>query len=199
MKPKDQRTPNLLLRHQRLVRGWSLQRVVNEICALAEPDGRIPGVSAAMVSCWEMGKKKPSPFYQERLCLIYGLAADQLGFMEVLAMPQTKLPGRISALAPASETAHQVMPIPFTCVVPREQIQAIDLLIDNAHHRSDEQLGAWLTLGAHHLSMLLDAGWSPANVLDAVRVVLQGVQGLPAITRRKLLQFSGAASIIGIT
>src|SRR5712692_6891875 len=83
MKPKDQRTPNLLLRRQRLLRGWSLQRVVDEICALSEPDGSIPGVSAAMVSCWEMGKKKPSPFYQERLCMIYGLAADQLGLMDV--------------------------------------------------------------------------------------------------------------------
>ena len=82
MKPREQCIPNLLLRRQRLLRGWSLQRVADEICALAVSDGRMPGVSAAMVSCWEMGKKKPSPFYQERLCLIYGLAADQLGLMD---------------------------------------------------------------------------------------------------------------------
>ena len=34
--------------------------------------------------------------------------------------------------------------------------------------------------------------------LNAVRVVLEGVQGLPAITRRKLLQLSGATSVISI-
>lgn len=210
MKPKDQRTPNLLLRRQRLLRGWSLQRVVDEICALSGPDGRIPGVSAAMVSCWEMGKKKPSPFYQERLCMIYGLAADQLGFMDAAVLSNPNQSSGIAALAQSNHIYHHVlssepvpsvtktMTVPFTSVVPREQIQAIDLLTDGAHHTLDDQLGAWLTLGANHLSTLLDAGWSSEQALGAVRVVLQGVQGLPAITRRKLLQLSGAASIIGI-
>ncbi|HEU0001981.1 MAG TPA: hypothetical protein VFQ36_13860, partial [Ktedonobacteraceae bacterium] len=211
MKPGDQRKPNVLLRHQRLVRGWSLQRVVDEICALSQPEGRIPGVSAAMVSCWEMGKKKPSPFYQERLCLIYGLTADQLGFMDAPVLPLPKLLSEIVRPFPVSDTLQhasltqtaasvaKVMPIPFTGVVPRQQIQAIDLLTGETQHTPDEQLGAWLTLGANHLSMLLDAGWSPDNVLDSVRVVLQGVQGLPAVSRRKLVQLSGVASISGIT
>ena len=211
MKPKDQRTPNVLLRHQRLVRGWSLQRVVNEICALSEPDGRLPGVSAAMVSCWEMGKKKPSPFYQERLCLIYGLTADQLGFMDAPVLPPSKLLGEIvrpfsvsdplqhASLTQTAASVAKVIPVPVTSLVPREHIQAIDLLIGETSYPPDEQLGAWLTLGANHLSMLLNAGWSSDNVLDAVRVVLQSVQGLPAMTRRKLVQLSGAASISGIT
>ncbi len=211
MKPKVQRVPNLLLRRQRLLHGWSLQRVVDEICALSAPDGRIPGVSAAMVSCWEMGKKKPSPFYQERMCLIYGLAADQLGFMDAPVLSNPNQSSGVSALARSSTTGQQVilsqpmppvtkaMTMPFTSVVPREQIQAIDVLTGGTQHTPDEQLGAWLTLGANHLSILLDTGWSSEQLLDAVRVVLQGVQGLPAMTRRKLLQLSGAASIIGIT
>ena len=118
MKPRDQRTPNLLLRHQRLVRGWSLQRVVDEICALSQPEGRIPGVSAAMVSCWEMGKKKPSPFYQERLCLIYGLTADQLGFMDA---PESTLSGQINQNT-SRRSFIQTMSIVSTGVIVAPQI-----------------------------------------------------------------------------
>lgn len=205
MKPKEQRIPNLLLRRQRLLRGWSLQRVADEICALAVSDGRMPGVSVAMVSCWEMGKKKPSPFYQERLCLIYGLTADQLGFMDAAIVPSSEQPDKLASLAQlytdiplelsskplSSET--KAIALPFTNLFPQEQRQALDLLIGETLRSPDEQLGAWLTLGANHLSILLDAGWSCEQVLDAVRVVLQGVQGLPAISRRKLLELGAFA------
>lgn len=118
MRSRDQRTPNLLLRHQRLLRGWSLQRVVNEICALPEHDRRIPGVSAAMISCWEMGKKKPSPFYQERLCLIYGLAADQLGFMDA---PESMSSGQINQNT-SRRSFIQTMSIVSTGVIVAPQI-----------------------------------------------------------------------------
>ncbi|HZS76499.1 MAG TPA: helix-turn-helix transcriptional regulator [Ktedonobacteraceae bacterium] len=82
MKNTGQRKPNHLLRQQRLLPGWSLQRVVEELCALCASEERLPGVNAAMVSNWETGVKKPSPFYQERLCKLYHLSADQLGFIE---------------------------------------------------------------------------------------------------------------------
>lgn len=82
LKPGEQRKPNLLLREQRLLRGWSLQRVVEELCALSSADNRLPGVNAPMVSNWETGTKKPSPFYRERLCKLYNMSADQLGFMD---------------------------------------------------------------------------------------------------------------------
>jgi transcriptional regulator with XRE-family HTH domain len=83
MKSKEQRKPNSLLREQRLLRGWSLQRVVDELCALSSAcDERLPGVNAIMISNWETGTKKPSPFYRERLCKLYNMTADQLGFMD---------------------------------------------------------------------------------------------------------------------
>ncbi|HVB72240.1 MAG TPA: helix-turn-helix transcriptional regulator [Ktedonobacteraceae bacterium] len=64
MKSREQRKPNPLLREQRLLRGWSLQRVVEELCALSlDSDERLPGVNMPMVSNWETGTKKPSPFY----------------------------------------------------------------------------------------------------------------------------------------
>ena len=83
LKSKEQRKPNPSLREQRLLRGWSLQRVVEELCVLSSAsDERLPGVNAPMVSNWETGTKKPSPFYQERLCKLYNMTADQLGFMD---------------------------------------------------------------------------------------------------------------------
>lgn len=88
LKSGEQRKPNLLLREQRLLRGWSLQRVVEELCALSSVDDRLPGVNAPMVSNWETGTKKPSPFYQERLCKLYNMSADQLGFMDSTATSQ---------------------------------------------------------------------------------------------------------------
>ncbi len=77
MEPK-QRRPNLLLRQARLQRGWSLQRVVDGLDLL---DGGPFGVDRVMVNRWERGVKAPSPFYQERLCQLFGFSADQLGFI----------------------------------------------------------------------------------------------------------------------
>lgn len=48
---------------------------------LCAEEKRVPGVTADMVSKWEHRKKKPSPFYQEKLCRLYGLSAIQLGFV----------------------------------------------------------------------------------------------------------------------
>lgn len=209
MKPKEQRIPNLLLRRQRLLRGWSLQRVADEICTLPDSEGRVPGINLAMVSCWEMGKKKPSPFYQERLCLIYGLAADKLGFMDGLVVSHPHQASGVAVLSQSTTSSHHVLssdPVPsvtqamigsFTSVLSQEQIQTIDWLAEDTQHTLDNQLGAWLTLSANHLSMLLDAGLSAENVLNAMRIVLQCVQELPDVTRRKLLQLSGTAPIIG--
>jgi tetratricopeptide (TPR) repeat protein len=71
--------PNDALRYQRLLRGWSLQRVADEICAIAvRQNGRRPGVNADMVGEWERGVKRPSPYYREKLCLLYGTTANQL-------------------------------------------------------------------------------------------------------------------------
>jgi hypothetical protein len=80
--------PNDALRYQRRIRGWSLQRVADGIAALCiERSGRRPGVNGDMVGEWERGVKRPSPFYQEMLCLLYGCTADKLLF-DTPAMPE---------------------------------------------------------------------------------------------------------------
>jgi tetratricopeptide (TPR) repeat protein/transcriptional regulator with XRE-family HTH domain len=205
LKPGEQRKPNLLLREQRLLRGWSLQRVVEELCALSSVDNRLPGVNAPMVSNWETGTKKPSPFYRERLCKLYNMTADQLGFMDSAvfhpepsigtAPDSTANNGHYDArLIHSILPAGNSKPAPSTRVIPYEQIKAVGLLNDGTEHTHEEQLSAWLALGANHLSMLLDAGWSPEKVLDSVRVVLQGMQGLPGISRRELLEIRAGAT-----
>ncbi len=76
--------PNDNLRYQRLLRGWSLRRVATEIKALCRAlDNKEPGCNADMVGEWERGVKKPSPYYQEKLCRIYEATAEELGFVVV--------------------------------------------------------------------------------------------------------------------
>jgi len=72
---------NSLLRSQRQLRGWSLQHVVDQVCKLCEDEERIPGLTADMVGKWERGEKKPSPYYQTKLCELYQTSADRLGFV----------------------------------------------------------------------------------------------------------------------
>ncbi len=208
MKSKEQRKPNTMLREQRLLRGWSQQRVVEELCTLSSvfSDQRLPGVNTVMVCDWETGTKKPSPFYRERLCKLYNMTADQLGFMDAPALPHPNQSARAAHVSAASNGYCHALPIqpalpmatPSIHVKPQEQIKAIDLLSDATEHTPDEQLSAWLTLGANHLSLLLDAGWSSEQVLDSVQVVLQSVQGLPGVSRRKLLELGASALVNGI-
>jgi transcriptional regulator with XRE-family HTH domain len=72
-----ERTPNLLLRRQRELRGWSQGQVAKELQAL------FPGiaVTARHVARWESGKRRPGPYYREKLCTLFQTTADKLGFI----------------------------------------------------------------------------------------------------------------------
>ena len=65
-----QRKPNNILRHERQLRGWSQQKVAE----LVE-------TSEDVVSRWERGERKPIPFFQEKLCALFGKTAEELGFL----------------------------------------------------------------------------------------------------------------------
>src|ERR1051326_3447864 len=86
------------------------------------------------------------------------------------------------------------MPAPYISVIPLEQIKAVDVLSDETEHTHEEQLSAWLALGANYLSILLDVGESTEQVMDAARVVLYGVQGLPGIRRHELLEMGAGVA-----
>src|SRR5690242_3589382 len=66
-----EKKPNPLLRRERQLRGWSQQKVAELV-----------GTSEDVVSRWERGERKPSPFFQEKLCVLYGKSAEELGFIE---------------------------------------------------------------------------------------------------------------------
>lgn len=62
---------NTVLRRERQLRGWSQQKVAELV-----------GTSEDVVSRWERGERKPSPFYQEKLCVLYQRSAEELGFIQ---------------------------------------------------------------------------------------------------------------------
>ncbi len=61
---------NTALYTQRKLRGWSQAKLAELI-----------GASEEMISKWERGKKRTSPFYQEKLCDLFGMDAEELGFL----------------------------------------------------------------------------------------------------------------------
>lgn len=74
--------PNELLRQQRILRGWSLVRVADELRALCERDYQTVAVNSSMIWKWEQGKHTPSSLYQDAFCRLYRLTADKLGFID---------------------------------------------------------------------------------------------------------------------
>lgn len=67
-KPKR---PNKQLHYQRELRGWSQARVAEKI-----------GTTVKRVSMWECGDSVPDRYYQEQLCELFGMNAEELGFLE---------------------------------------------------------------------------------------------------------------------
>ncbi len=62
--------PNLRLKHERELRGWSQAKVAEEIDS-----------SEKNVSRWERGVSSPQPIFRERLCRLFGKSAQELGFV----------------------------------------------------------------------------------------------------------------------
>ncbi len=67
---KPQTNPNLRLKHERMLRGWSQARVAQEIDTSERNIGR-----------WERGFSIPSPYFREKLCKLFGKSAQELGFV----------------------------------------------------------------------------------------------------------------------
>jgi transcriptional regulator with XRE-family HTH domain len=76
--------PNLRLRHQRRLRGWTLADVADGLHGLHHLAGNETdlGVDSHMVGRWERGVRRPSPGYVGLLCRLFELPADELGLIE---------------------------------------------------------------------------------------------------------------------
>ncbi|HEU5380337.1 MAG TPA: helix-turn-helix transcriptional regulator [Ktedonobacteraceae bacterium] len=66
----NERKPNSILRHERRLRGWSQRKVADLL-----------DTSEDVVSRWERGERRPSPFFQEKLCALYRKSAEELGIL----------------------------------------------------------------------------------------------------------------------
>lgn len=77
----ESKVPNIKLRYQRELRGWSQKRLADQI-----------DTSKEMVSKWE-GGQNPGKYYQEKLCNLFGKSAQELGF---LPEPEPDQPSSLS-------------------------------------------------------------------------------------------------------
>lgn len=64
-------TPNERLRHERQLRGWSQAHLAEQI-----------DVPDYYISRWERGEVLPSPYYQQKLCEVFGKTAEELGMLQ---------------------------------------------------------------------------------------------------------------------
>ena len=73
---------NPRLRLERVARRWDQDDVAAGLQELAVLLGEaMPGVDANLVSKWERGVRTPGPYYTPRLCLLFQLPPEVLGFL----------------------------------------------------------------------------------------------------------------------
>lgn len=70
-KKVQEKKPNHLLRQARIQRGWSQERVAQEL-----------EVSPQTVSRWECGSAFPYPHFREKLCMIFAKSVEELGLLQ---------------------------------------------------------------------------------------------------------------------
>jgi tetratricopeptide (TPR) repeat protein len=178
-KPK----PNHLLRQERLERGWTLEHAADELYKLCGSKVSVRGdINAKMIGRWERGEHLPSLFYQEKLRLLYGKPLQELGFIQswVAGDERAEEPARAPEHLPALVTGSALQRSPVDMTPHR----AVDLIYEAPHLTLDQLVSAWLALGATDLATLFDEGWTLEEVLTSLRIVLQGVQAMPNISRR---------------
>ena len=83
---------NTALSTQRKLRGWSQAKLAELI-----------GASEEMISKWERSKKRTSPYYREKLCALFGMNAEELGFLGSGA-------DDVSHKVPSQETINVLVP-----------------------------------------------------------------------------------------
>lgn len=84
MAENGDRRLNERLRHQRRLRGWTLDEVAEGLHRLSMGGSEL-GVDAHMVGRWERGVRRPAPRYVALLCRLFELPADELGLVEEAA------------------------------------------------------------------------------------------------------------------
>src|ERR1700694_4198094 len=100
MKKTSVAKPNLRLKEERELRGWSQKFVADEI-----------GADRYYLSRWEHGVASPSPYYRQKLCALFGMNARELGLLQEAVQERPGeaahggQPGRV-AVAPRSSVIY---------------------------------------------------------------------------------------------
>ncbi len=74
--------PNIKLRRERELRGWSQTALAEQI-----------GAQTQLVTRWEKGNAFPSPYYREKLCLLFAKNAEELGLIKNTPLEEPLLTG----------------------------------------------------------------------------------------------------------
>jgi peptide/nickel transport system substrate-binding protein len=88
MTSSEEFVPNERLRRVRSLTGWSQAELAEQV-----------GTSFEIVSRWERGVAVPSPYYRERLCVVLGHSAEELGLLGSRPDAFTSLPTPLVFLA----------------------------------------------------------------------------------------------------
>src|SRR5215469_5071906 len=92
-------TPNVLLRHERQLRGWSQAHLAEQI-----------DVPDYYISRWERGEVFPSPYYQQKLCEVFGKTAEELGMLQTTPLTLSVDPPIVEQLPFPQPQAHPIPP-----------------------------------------------------------------------------------------
>jgi tetratricopeptide (TPR) repeat protein/transcriptional regulator with XRE-family HTH domain len=127
---------------------------------------------------------------RRRLCAFLGMTSDELGLVvdrREKGIVEIR-PG--DSLEPASAPTARPAQAPAGFPHATEGV-----FFPSTKPLAEPDMGAWLASVGSDLSALFDAGWTLDSILDSLRVVLQGAQGLTAPVRRVLFQAAGAAML----
>ena len=153
--------PNRALRYYRERRNWTQEQAAEALLVLCGP-GKRGEVNARMISKWERGVQTPSLEYREKLCKLYEVSSPEaLGFLK---QEEGDVP-----------LTYQKSSTPSIRSIPP------------SHSFVEQQEEAWLTHGTSYLGQLFNDGWSANDILASVKIVLQGIGGMPSMTRQNLL------------
>src|SRR5689334_7919672 len=147
MKEKVKATPNILLRRERELRGWSQKYVAEEI-----------NTNAFTVNRWENGSSFPSPHFRQKLCELFGKNAQELGLLPKDALDGNKqslhqLPHDREVRSPDSEAFLHDPAIPPLSAGPDGLVGRDELL-----HRLKQQLCTGKSLALSALNGLPGVG-----------------------------------------
>ena len=105
----EEKVPNLKLRNARMRNNWKQQDVADRI-----------GTTPLSVGRWERGEAFPSVYYRKRLCDLFRMSPEELGFTEEELLSQSFDKTDTETREAAKET-HQRIPDDMTIPVQRKQ------------------------------------------------------------------------------